>query len=163
MNPHPWRKISLAPVNPFILSFTYFNLLPTLAHWASHSSILAWRIPWTEEPGGLQSMGPQRVGHDWATELTTLTLTHRGSLVPPLVWSKPNLLSDLQYLFGFFFSSFFSPSLFLSLFFSFSCFFKIFLRTHFVPGMVCWDGSFSGEQTHVSDNLVGQRSPPLHR
>ena len=31
---------------------------------ASHSSILAWRIPWTEEPGGLQSMGSQRVGHD---------------------------------------------------------------------------------------------------
>ena len=32
---------------------------------ATHSSILAWRIPWTEEPGGLQSMGSQRVGHDW--------------------------------------------------------------------------------------------------
>ena len=31
---------------------------------ATHSSILAWRIPWTEEPGGLQSMGFQRVGHD---------------------------------------------------------------------------------------------------
>ena len=31
-----------------------------------HSSILAWRIPWTEEPGGLQSMGPHRVGHDWS-------------------------------------------------------------------------------------------------
>ena len=32
---------------------------------ATHSSILAWRIPWTEEPGGLQSMGSQRVGDDW--------------------------------------------------------------------------------------------------
>ena len=31
---------------------------------ATHSSILAWRIPWTEEPGRLQSMGLQRVGHD---------------------------------------------------------------------------------------------------
>ena len=31
---------------------------------ATHSNILAWRIPWTEEPGGLQSMGSQRVGHD---------------------------------------------------------------------------------------------------
>jgi len=31
---------------------------------ATHSSILAWEIPWTEEPGGLQSMGSQRVGHD---------------------------------------------------------------------------------------------------
>ena len=31
---------------------------------ATHASIVAWRIPWTEEPGGLQSMGSQRVGHD---------------------------------------------------------------------------------------------------
>ena len=31
---------------------------------ATHSSILAWRIPWTEEPSGLQSMGSERVGHD---------------------------------------------------------------------------------------------------
>ena len=31
---------------------------------ATHSSMLVWRIPWAEEPGGLQSMGPQRVGHD---------------------------------------------------------------------------------------------------
>ena len=32
---------------------------------APHSSILAWRIPWTEEPGGLQSIGLQKVGHGW--------------------------------------------------------------------------------------------------
>ena len=37
---------------------------------ASHSSILAWKIPWTEEPGRLQSMGSQRVRHDLATEPT---------------------------------------------------------------------------------------------
>ena len=35
---------------------------------ATHSSILVWKIPWTEEPGGLQFMGSQRVGHDSATE-----------------------------------------------------------------------------------------------
>ena len=35
---------------------------------ASHSSILAWEIPWTEESGGLQSMGLQKVGHDWAAD-----------------------------------------------------------------------------------------------
>ena len=35
---------------------------------ATHSSILAWRIPWMEDPGGLQSMGLQRVGHNWVTE-----------------------------------------------------------------------------------------------
>ena len=37
---------------------------------ATHSSILAWRIPWIEEPGGLQSMGSQRVRHDWVTKHT---------------------------------------------------------------------------------------------
>ena len=37
---------------------------------ANHSSILAWKIPWTEEPGRLQSMGLQRVGHDSSTSLT---------------------------------------------------------------------------------------------
>ena len=37
---------------------------------ATHSSTLVWRIPWREEPGRLQSMGSQRVGHDWATSLT---------------------------------------------------------------------------------------------
>ena len=37
----------------------------------THSSILAWRIPWTEEPGQLQSMGLKRVGPDWATNTQT--------------------------------------------------------------------------------------------
>ena len=39
---------------------------------AIHSSTIAWKIPWTEEPGRLQSMGSQRVGHDLATEWTSL-------------------------------------------------------------------------------------------
>ena len=38
---------------------------------ATHSSILAWRVPWTEEPSGLQSTGSQRVGHDGATNTFT--------------------------------------------------------------------------------------------
>ena len=38
---------------------------------ATHGSILTWRIPWTEKPGGLQSMGLQRVKHDWATNTFT--------------------------------------------------------------------------------------------
>ena len=38
-----------------------------------HSSILACRIPWTEEPGGVQSTGSQRVGHNWAPNTTTTT------------------------------------------------------------------------------------------
>ena len=40
---------------------------------ATHSSILAWRTPWPEEPGGLHSTGSQRVRHDWATEHTHTT------------------------------------------------------------------------------------------
>ena len=39
---------------------------------ALHSSTLAWKIPWTEEPGRLQSMGSQRVGHDWVTSLSRI-------------------------------------------------------------------------------------------
>ena len=40
---------------------------------ATHSSTLAWKIPWTEEPGGLHSMGSQRVQHDWAISLALFT------------------------------------------------------------------------------------------
>ena len=43
---------------------------------APHSNTLAWKIPWTEEPGGLQSMGSLRVGHDWATSLSLFTFMH---------------------------------------------------------------------------------------
>ena len=43
---------------------------------ATHSSTLAWKIPWTEEPGRLQSMGPLRVGHNGATSLSLFTFMH---------------------------------------------------------------------------------------
>ena len=43
---------------------------------ATHSSTLAWKIPWTEEPGRLQSMGSWRVRHDWATSLSLFTFMH---------------------------------------------------------------------------------------
>ena len=43
---------------------------------ATHSSTLAWKNPWMEEPGGLQSMGSLRVGHDWATSLSLFTFIH---------------------------------------------------------------------------------------
>ena len=43
---------------------------------ATHSSTLAWKIPWTEQPGRLQSMGSQRVRHDWATSLSLFTFMH---------------------------------------------------------------------------------------
>ena len=42
----------------------------------THSSILSWRIPWTEEPGKLQSMGSRRTRHNWATSLSLFTFMH---------------------------------------------------------------------------------------
>ena len=51
-----------------------FNLVPKAM--APHSSTLAWKIPWTEEPGRLQSMGSLRVGHDWATSLSLFPFMH---------------------------------------------------------------------------------------
>ena len=51
---------------------------------ATHSSVLAWRIPWTEEPGGLQSMESQRIRRDWATKtlllLLRITISKRTSV-----------------------------------------------------------------------------------
>ena len=50
---------------------------------ATHSSILAWEVPWLEEPGELQSMGSQRLGHDWATKQQQQRPMYR------FVWSWP--------------------------------------------------------------------------
>ena len=61
------------------LSFFFFNVLKTLSRekaMAPHSSTLAWQIPWTEEPGGLQSMGSLGVGHDSVTSLSLFTFLH---------------------------------------------------------------------------------------
>ena len=73
---------------------------------APHSSTLAWKIPWTEEPGRLQSMGSLKVGHNWATSLSLFTVMHwrrkwqptlaflpresqgRGSLVGCRLWGR---------------------------------------------------------------------------
>ena len=75
---------------------------------APHSSTLAWKILWTEELGGLQSMGSLRVRHDWATSLSLFTFMHwrkwhptpvflpgesqgRGSLVGCRLWGRTEL------------------------------------------------------------------------
>ena len=73
---------------------------------APHSSALAWKIPWMEEPGGLQSIGSQGVGHDWATSLSPFIFMHwrrkwqpapvflpgesqgRGNLVGCCLWGR---------------------------------------------------------------------------
>ena len=48
-------------LSDFTVTFHFDSLEKEMA---THSSVLAWRIPWTEKPGGLQSMGSHRVGHD---------------------------------------------------------------------------------------------------
>ena len=65
-----------------IKSVTVSTLSPSICHevmekaMAPHSSTLAWKIPWTGEPGRLQSMGSLRVGHNWATSLWLFTFMH---------------------------------------------------------------------------------------
>ena len=54
---------------------------------APHSSTLAWKIPWTEEPRRLQSMGSLKVGHDWATSLSLFTFMHWRRKWNPLQYS----------------------------------------------------------------------------
>ena len=49
---------------------------------ATHSSILAWKIPWTGEPGGLQSMGLQRVGHDLVTKQQQIFIFRQENSCP---------------------------------------------------------------------------------
>ena len=64
---------------------------------ATHSSTLAWRIPWREEPSRLQSMGSQRVGHNWATSLyfTSLHMLWRGFLGGSVV-TNPRAMQEMQ-------------------------------------------------------------------
>ena len=90
-------------------SLDWMKVYPKSLIWtsmAAHSSTLAWKIPWTEEPGRLQSMGSLRVGHDWVTWLSLFTLMHwkrkwqptpvflpgesqgRGSLVGCRLWGR---------------------------------------------------------------------------
>ena len=58
----------------FLLGLLFHSLLEKAM--APHSSTLAWKIPWTEEPGRLQSVGSRRVGHDWVTSLSLFTFMH---------------------------------------------------------------------------------------
>ena len=63
---------------------------------ASHPSILAWRIPWMEEPGRLQSMGSQRVGHDWATSPHFTSLMIASCIINSLTNSVSVQVNKLQ-------------------------------------------------------------------
>ena len=96
------------PNNPEI-GTTIILMLKAEKAMAPYSSTLAWKIPWTEEPGRLQVMGSLRVGHDWATSLWLFTFMHwrrkwqptpvflpgesqgQGSLVGCHLWGRTEL------------------------------------------------------------------------
>ena len=63
-------------ISPSNLDSIMCFIQPGILQMAPHSSTRAWKIPWMEEPGGLQSMGSLRVGHDWATSLSLFTFMH---------------------------------------------------------------------------------------
>ena len=74
VSPLDWlvcRGAEFGSLECFYLAYVVWSwLFPELGkEMATHSSILALKIPWTEDPGRLQSMGSQRVGHDWATSI----------------------------------------------------------------------------------------------
>ena len=120
-----WRtglKLDRSGFNPWVGKITWRReRLPTPVFWpeefyglysplekamAPHSSTLAWKIPWTEQPGRLQSMRLLRVRHDWATSLSLFTFMHwrrkwqptpvflpgesqgRGSLMGCCLWGR---------------------------------------------------------------------------
>jgi len=83
--PRDWTHVSISCIaGRFFTHYTtwegflYIYLLYIISEKAKapHSSTLAWKIPWTEEPGRLQSMGSLGVGHDWATSLSLFTFMH---------------------------------------------------------------------------------------
>ena len=70
---------------------------------AIHFSILAWRNPWTEEPGGLQSTGLQRVGPDWATITHSLTVLNKITCTESqAAWVLSLVLPQTSFFFFFF-------------------------------------------------------------
>ena len=107
LNAHQGTHLRYNSAPCFFLENTSVKILEKAM--ASHSRTLAWKIPWTEEPGGLQSMGSLRVRHDWATSLSLFTFMHRrrkrqptpvflpgesqgwGSLVGCRLWGRTEL------------------------------------------------------------------------
>ena len=96
-------------LSDFTFTFPFYALEKEMA---THSSVLAWKIPWMEEPGGLQSTGLLRVRHDWATSFSLFTFMHwrrkwqptpvflpgesqgRGSLVGSRLWGRHRVGHD---------------------------------------------------------------------
>ena len=119
---HDWSDLAAAaafveyycvPILDFLVVQTVKNLparqetrvrslgweVPLKKGMANHSTILAWRIPWTEKPGGLQSIGWQRVGHEWVTHTHTHTVCQGQTTLVPFTHIKLLILlihSDIK-------------------------------------------------------------------
>ena len=81
LSEHCWISFHVLICHLYIISDQILvHIVHPFSNWifgfASHSSTLAWKIPWMEEPGGLQSMGSLRVGDDWVTPLSLFTFMH---------------------------------------------------------------------------------------
>ena len=102
-------SLSLNKIVSLLFASRTYVCLHIYRHNGTYSSTLAWKLPWMEEPGGLQSMGSLRVGLDWATSLSLFTFMHwrrkwqptsvflpgesqgRGSLVGCRLWGRTEL------------------------------------------------------------------------
>ena len=73
---HLYRKKCSSWFSSHLDIISVHSASPLEKEMATHSSTFAWKVPWMEEPGGLQSMGSLRVGHDWATSLLLFTFMH---------------------------------------------------------------------------------------
>ena len=80
----PW-VVSMSWLLQIVLKWTWGWVYKKVSEkaMAPHFSTLAWKIPWTEEPGGLQPMGLLSVGHDWETSLSLFTFMHWRRKWPP--------------------------------------------------------------------------------
>ena len=86
--------MSALSTKPVYFMYSSVYLLEKLM--TPHSGTLAWKIPWMEETGRLQSMGSQRVGHDWTTELEKAMATHSGTLAWKIPWmEEPGRLQSM--------------------------------------------------------------------
>ena len=91
----PSFHIQICPLSSFICTLIQLNWCITMQlqekAMATHSSTLAWKTPWTEEPGSLQSMGSNRVGHNWS-DLAAATGTYHTFKIQQLTslsYSQP--------------------------------------------------------------------------
>ena len=130
----PWLVATSSPsLHPIITwcppweSVSKFPSYKDISHWISthttHSSVLAWRIPGTAEPGGLPSMGSHRVGHNWS-DLAAAATTREAGILPVLEYHL-NSFWDVSW--------FYFCFLELIYFLIFPSFCSLFIQAEYIP------------------------------